>query len=300
MTVGVQARWNVSTSKSTVTSLGVTVSDVAPTVTFSPPSTTQNLTTVNEGQTVHYNFSVSDPGGENVTLGGPGSVPTTSPYETFSILSVGQGTLWQVSNQTLNPTTGVGSFNVLFLDGPSTSTLTVQVKEGNLSNGSASGYLPSNVANLNVNVLNVAPTPTVTGSALGTEEVPITLTGTATEPGGIWDAPYSFQWVVTDNTGQVVAPYTDPNKAAGASSQFTFDPNAPGTYTVQLEVKNSEGNYLTPSTPAVNGNPATITVASAPFQVVGPTTTPVVQPTTTPTGFNVQFNRNQLDDGEPQ
>jgi len=114
---------------SSTQSFTIAVTNVAPQVTLSGPSSTD------EGETEHYTFTTSDPGAD-----------------TFALLSINSGPAATISNQEFDGTTGAGSFDVTFLDGPSTATVSVQVED---SDGAS-----SNVSAIAVAVANVNPTAT--------------------------------------------------------------------------------------------------------------------------------------------
>src|SRR5439155_19837124 len=135
---------------SNISSIAVAVSNVAPTVTLSGPGS------ASEGQTQHYTFSTSDPG-----------------QDTFSVVSITASPDATLSNQTFDSGTGSGSFDVTFLDGPNTSTVSLQVQDSDGAN--------SNVSSIDVSVANVAPT--VRLSRPGSEGQSQHYTFSTSEPG---------------------------------------------------------------------------------------------------------------------
>ena len=101
---------------------------------------------------------------------------------------------------------------------------------------------------LTVTVTNVAPTPTigaVSGSRL--EGLPITVTGSATDPAAFNDT-VSLTWAVTGPNG-----FT----ATGNGPGFTFTPPDNGNYTVSLVASDEDGGVSAPVTTTVGvGNVA--------------------------------------------
>src|SRR5207248_6112177 len=100
---------------SDTTTHSVPVNNVAPTVTFSAA----NDTTVNEGTTHTYNYSISDPGNDTVS-----SVSTScdSPHGTKVALSDNNGNT-------------SGSFQCTFPDGPDTADLTASATDSDGATG---------------------------------------------------------------------------------------------------------------------------------------------------------------------
>src|SRR5581483_4632568 len=132
-------------------SLSVVVANVAPTVTLSGPAT------ADEGDTLTYTFTTSDPGVDTFNLLGI----TVGPDATYNLTS-------------FDPVTGSGSFTVTFLDGPNTATVSVQVEDSDGAAGADS---------LSVVVANVAPTVTLSGPATADEGDTLTYTFTTSDPG---------------------------------------------------------------------------------------------------------------------
>src|SRR5205823_6492009 len=123
--------------------LSVHVNNVAPTVTFSAA----NDTTVNEGTTHPYNYTVSDPGQDTFTVGS--GYPKCGSY----------GDLVGTPMTTL---TG-GSFKCSFPDGPHMTDLEIKVTDSD--NASDVGSQAVQV----VTVANVAPTVTAAGNQSSNE-----------------------------------------------------------------------------------------------------------------------------------
>ena len=131
----------------------VSVHNVAPTVALSGP------TSADEGQTKHYTFTTTDPGQDTFTL--------------FSVSCGTNGTV--VAPASFNTTSGAGSFDCSFPDGPSSSSVAVQVKD---SDGAA-----SNMATTDVTVANVAPTVHLSGANSADEGQTKTYNYTVSDPG---------------------------------------------------------------------------------------------------------------------
>ncbi len=120
---------------SNISTVGVTVNNVAPTVTLSGA----NDLSVDEGTNHTYSFTTSDPGEDD-----------------FALLSTDCGANGtQVGLATFSTSTGAGSFVCHFPDGPASSIVSVQVED---SDGA-----DSNTATQTVTVNNVAPTVTLAG-----------------------------------------------------------------------------------------------------------------------------------------
>ncbi|HET7219867.1 MAG TPA: kelch repeat-containing protein [Vicinamibacterales bacterium] len=131
---------------------------VNPVATNTPPDVTlTGDASANEGTTKSYSFSVTDP----------------DSGETFSLLNATCGANGTKSNESFTPATGAGSFDCTFPDGPATSTVSVQVSDGDASDTAAIG----------VTIANVAPTVTLNGDAAADEGQTKTYTYTVTDPG---------------------------------------------------------------------------------------------------------------------
>jgi hypothetical protein len=93
--------------------------------------TLSGAATVNEGDTVNYSYTVTDPGAD-----------------TFSLDAESCGTGNILSNSSFNPATGAGSFDCTFPDGPVSSNVSVTVTDDDGGSGTDS---------ISVEVANVAP-----------------------------------------------------------------------------------------------------------------------------------------------
>ena len=109
---------------SNIATINVSVNNVAPTITLIGPSS------ANQGQTLHYTFTTSDPG-----------------VDTFSFVANSGGAYGTVSNLVFNPN-GSGSFDVTFNAPPGHNTSTVSIQDQD-SDGA-----PSNVSSIVVNIAN--------------------------------------------------------------------------------------------------------------------------------------------------
>ncbi len=133
-------------------SLTVAIANVAPTVTLTGSAT------ANEGDTKTYSFTVSDPGADTFVL---------------DATECGlNGT--QVGPDTFNSTTGAGSFDCSFPDGPASSTVSVTVSDSDGASDSDS---------LVVAISNVKPTVVLSGDASADEGTTHTYTYTVSDPG---------------------------------------------------------------------------------------------------------------------
>src|SRR5207247_1663636 len=123
---------------SNAASQAVTVSNVAPTVTF-----TSAPASANEGQTKTYTYSISDPGVDTIT-----SVATSCGAN---------GSKSNASN-----TNTSGTFDCSFPDGPASSTVSAQATD---SDGDA-----GNTATQNVAIANLAPAVSFTSAPASANE----------------------------------------------------------------------------------------------------------------------------------
>ena len=127
-------------------------------------------TNVDEGDTLTYRFTTTDPGDD-----------------TFSLVATSGGSAGTVVNQVFVPGTGEGFFDVLFSDGPAPSTVSVQVQD---SDGAV-----SNISLNDVWVANVAPTIALLGASSVDEGSPYTLTlDDITDPGNDTIDYWNIDW----------------------------------------------------------------------------------------------------------
>jgi large repetitive protein len=175
----------------------VTVDNVAPTVTA-----ISDLPVVDEGGTVHFSGSFTDPG--------------VLDAHTLS---------WQVTDS-LNAivASGTGSSLIFTPDDNGTYTATYTVTDDDGGTGSQSVVLA---------VTNVAPTPSFTAPSTGSEGSAISLIGSAIDPSTVdTTAGLALAWGVTKN---------DNAFAAGIGASFSFTPDDNGTYVVTLTATDKDG-----------------------------------------------------------
>ena len=188
--VSVQVQDSDGTLSNTATQT-VAVANVAPTVTLSA----SNPSSAKEGDTELYTFNVTDPGA----------------LDTFSVVSA-QATDGTVSNVTMGSTAGTatGSFDVTFIDGPATSSVSIQVRDKYGAD--------SNIATQTVAVANVAPTVTLSPSnpSSAVEGDTELYTFNVTDP-GIIDTFSVLSAVATDGTVSNVTIGSTAGAATGSS-----------------------------------------------------------------------------------
>jgi hypothetical protein len=80
-------------------------------------------------------------------------------------------------------------------------------------------------------VLNVAPTPSISGASTGQEGTPVSLTGSATDPAGSNDT-ISLEWSVTKDGNAF---------ASGTGADIDFTPDDDGTYVATLTASDEDG-----------------------------------------------------------
>jgi RHS repeat-associated protein len=145
----------------------LTILNAAPTVMIGGPDT------ADEAGTVHYTFITSDVGENSL----------------FSLVSISV-TNGDVSNQQFNTSTGSGSFDITFHDGPADSAISVEVQD---SDGASSVMLEPFIVSVN----NIAPYVDVYGSDDAYEGSVYTLTlGDVHDPAGEYDTieRYQIDW----------------------------------------------------------------------------------------------------------
>ncbi|MFQ6026083.1 MAG: Ig-like domain-containing protein [Dehalococcoidia bacterium] len=194
----------IGTGSTTVT----VTKNVAPVLTLSGPNA------ANEGDTKSYSFTTSD-----------------SAQETFSLVSQTCGTNGTLSNAAFNSTSGAGSFDCAFPDGPASSTVSVQVTDSNNA--------PSLIKSIVVTISNVGPTITLTGPNTANEGETKSYSFTTNDPGNDHIAP--------------LGPEPFPNCGGGFSGNVDFDPqtgngsfdctfhDGPANYTLRVKMVDSDG-----------------------------------------------------------
>ena len=131
----------------------ITIDNVAPTVDLN------GLDNANEGGLRGYNYTSSDPGDD-----------------TFISATASCGANGTLSGGAFNTTTGVGSFDCTFPDGPpASSAVSVQVQDSDNAN--------SNIDTITVSISNVAPTVVLSGPSSATEGDTNSYSFTSSDPG---------------------------------------------------------------------------------------------------------------------
>jgi hypothetical protein len=186
----------------------------APTLTLDGPGA------ANEGDTLSYAFTVSDP----------------DAGDSFGVLATSCGAGGVLSNPSFASTSGAGGFDCRFPDGPASPVVAARVTD-------AAGA-PSNEGTVAVTVANVAPTPQIDSVAGGLPFVPV---GAAFELHASFGDPGSdsfaaaLDWegdgVFEDDLGPVVR--------NGFSASHSFP--EPGLYTIVVEVSDEDGDAGTAS-----------------------------------------------------
>jgi hypothetical protein len=190
----------------------VTVQDAGP----SGTSLVLNHSTIDEGGTVALSGSFADPGlldAHAVTIDwGDGSTSDTVSLAAGARAFTG-------SHRYLDNRPGNAPY-----------TITVHVVD------STDGG--SDQATTQVTVLNVLPTPTITGApATSPEGTALTLGSTVSDPGPL-DTVYTYAWTVTKDG----KPF-----ATGTGTALTFTPDDDGTYVATLTVTDRDGGVGTTS-----------------------------------------------------
>jgi hypothetical protein len=182
---------------SSSTTFSLTVNNVAPTVSFSAG----NDTSVNEGTTHTYAFTVTDPG-----------------VDTFTVDTYGCGGSGVYVTGSLTTSASGGSFQCTFPDGPASSSVNVKVKDSDGASDSDSEAVQV------VAIANVAPTVDLSGPASASEGDTKTYTYTVSDPGD------DLNPAITESCG-ANGNYT--NTAAADSFDCTF-PDGPASSTVKV------------------------------------------------------------------
>jgi PKD domain len=180
----------------------VTVDNVAPTLTLD----TGNATTVDEGSTHTYSYTVSDPGDDTID------------HVTTSCGTGGQ----KVSDS-------AGSFDCKFADGPASPHVSAYATDSD----SAAGAPDSQAVTVN----NVAPTVNVSGPANVDEGSTDTYTFTVSDPGD--DTFSKADGYPTCDTGTLVAGSYTADATGGSFNCFFAD--GPSTANVKMRVTDSDG-----------------------------------------------------------
>jgi hypothetical protein len=155
------------------------------------------------------------------------------------------------------------TFSAAGLDGPGTWTVGLRVTDD---------YGATAEDTATINILNVAPTTTITGApAESPEGTRISLASSVIDP-GILDR-FTYAWSVTKNGDQF---------AAGTNAGFIFTPDDNGTYVVTLTVTDDDGGVGTDSRTVAATN-------------VDPTATVTGAPTSSPEGTAISLGGTETD-----
>ncbi|HVL67081.1 MAG TPA: Ig-like domain repeat protein, partial [Vicinamibacterales bacterium] len=196
----------------------------------SPPTVSlTGASSVNEGSSSTYSFTVTDP----------------DAGDTFTVTGASCGANGTLQGSVTTTASG-GSFVCRFPNGPAASTVSVQVADA--------GGAASNTATLGVTVNNVAPAislVTVSGPVFPGE--PVTIAVTASDPGG--DAlAYSFD-CANDGTFEI-----GPQAASTATCTYA----SPGSYTPRVRVTDADDASTTTVAPAATvANPTPVIALTA-------------------------------------
>jgi hypothetical protein len=195
----------------TAYSASVTVLNVAPTVSLT------GARVADEGDTVSYSYTVSDPGAD-----------------TFALDDESCGAQGVLSGSTFDGATGAGSFVCTFPDGPATTEVSVTVRDDDGGVGSDS---------LTVDVDNVAPQieqisvpldPVDIGDQSGTS-----VNVTFGDPAGAYDEPYTCAFDM-DNDGEDDVTV---KQVTGTSCSGALSYALPGVYTVRVTVTDKDEGW---------------------------------------------------------
>jgi RHS repeat-associated protein len=189
-------------------STSITVLNSAPTVVLA------GATAANEGQTVRYTFTATDPGKDGI------SVTTTSG-----------GAVGAVSNVLFDNATGLGSFDVLFSDGAASTQVNISVKD-------AEGAT-SQLATLDVSVNNVAPQATIGNNGPVNEGSPAIVSLTNASDVSSVDSAAGLHYSFATTIGDLKSSYAA--AVDGSSKTFTFEDN--GSYTIYGRVFDKDGGF---------------------------------------------------------
>ena len=215
---------------SNTATVSVTVNAVndAPVVTLTGPTGH-----VAEGSSFHFTYTTTDP----------------DTGETFSDTIT--GCPGSVTNDVIDATTGDGSFDCTFPDGPSTHTVKVTVSDGELTGSDQAS----------VTVDNVAPTATFTASSPIDEGSSSTLSFTGASDPSAADtiAGFHYSFACDGLTASLASTYA----SAGTSSTTTCSFADNGSYTVKGRIFDRDEGSTDYSATVVVNNVAPTVVAPA-------------------------------------
>jgi VCBS repeat-containing protein len=223
--------FSFKTNDGTVDSDAATVSITVNSVNDKPVVTNLQggVDTANEGDLKTYTFTITDSDSSNF------SFASGSP----NCGGTGKG---QVVNGTAQISGTSGTFQCKFLDGGATATqvsVSAQVTDGQAS---------SDPATKNVAVSNVAPKiDSLSGPAQILTNQPVTFTGTHSDPAGLLDNPFTWQWSGGTSTD------TDKNNSYVTKFSACGPQNVKATVTDKDTGTSTEATLSTP-VQAYNGN----------------------------------------------
>jgi VCBS repeat-containing protein len=223
--------FSFKTNDGTVDSDAATVSITVNSVNDKPVVTNLQggVDTANEGDLKTYTFTITDSDSSNF------SFASGSP----NCGGTGKG---QVVNGTAQISGTSGTFQCKFLDGGATATqvsVSAQVTDGQAS---------SEAASKNVAVSNVAPKiDSLSGPAQILTNQPVTFTGTHSDPAGLLDNPFTWQWSGGTSTD------TDKNNSYVTKFSACGPQNVKATVTDKDTGTSTEATLSTP-VQAYNGN----------------------------------------------
>ena len=215
---------------SNTATVNVTVNAVndAPVVTLTGPTGH-----VDEGSSFHFTYTTTDP----------------DTGETFSDTIT--GCPGSVTNDVIDATTGDGSFDCTFPDGPSTHTVKVTVSDGELTGSDQAS----------VTVDNVAPTATFTASSPIDEGSSSTLSFTGASDPSAADtiAGFHYSFACDGLTASLASTYASAGTSATTTCPFADN----GSYTVKGRIFDRDEGSTDYSATVVVNNVAPTVVAPA-------------------------------------
>jgi hypothetical protein len=208
---------------------GVTVNNVAPIAHISGDAS------VDEGTTHTYSYTVTDPGQDSFTVN-----------PSYPQCGTGQLVLASVAQ-----TSGGGSFDCFFPDGPATTNVAIKVTDSDGASDTASEAVQI------VQVANVPPTVTAPPNQSSNEGENHSFTlGSFTDPGD--DSP----WHVSVNWGDGSPATTfDANATGTIAQQSHAYADGPNTYTVTVTVNDGDDSASKTFSVTVNNVAPTVTLS---------------------------------------
>jgi Ca2+-binding RTX toxin-like protein len=218
--------------------------------------------------------TVSVPSADIASVGVLANGVFTTLANTGSVGGLANGTgLWNPVSLDLTPFDGqqiqiqykfsadnAGNAEGWYIDDPKVTvgvTTEVTVDEGQVSAGIDFG---------GIMVANIGPDHSITTGQT------VNITPTITDPNTFNGSSFSYAWKVVASNGQVIP--------GAATSNYSFTPNQPGTYTVSLTLTDlNDGNrvYVDSAVYTVTGDPAGITASpGATYTITGPANAPIL------------------------